>query len=254
MGDTLAVTHGHSKYDVTLVSVVEPARPLSEYLGPPAGHHLAAAQFRITAVTEVNENSTLSASAIGSDEHAYTASLMEAAEGTNFAHGSVRLQPGASIAGWVPFEVPEGVRLSKVRWSPGAGLGSKPAEWVVNTSSPGAASPGTSPTATAPTAPEPTTPATGPSSTVTAYFDAINMRDYRKAWDLGGKNTTSSYDDFVRGFGTTAWVDAEIQNVSGNTVTARLNTLETDGTTKTFQGDYTVRNGVIVTFKVRQVS
>ena len=27
-----------------------------------------------------------------------------------------------------------------------------------------------------------------PEDTVNAYFDAINLRDYQRAWDLGGKN------------------------------------------------------------------
>lgn len=255
VGDTVTVEHGGMKYDVTLVSVAQPARPESEYAPPPAGHHFAAAQFRVTAATNVDENSNNNAAAIGSNEQVYTASFSPVAEGTNFANGDIRLQPGTSLVGWVAFEVPDGVRIARMRWTPGAGMGAQAAEWTVNTST--ASSPAASPPARSPspgTAAPPAAPAVDPSSTVIAYFDAINLRDYRKAWDLGGKNTTSSYDDFVAGFRTTSWVGVEILNASGDIVTARLTTLETDGTTKTFQGNYTVRNGLITEFNVHQVS
>jgi hypothetical protein len=42
-------------------------------------------------------------------------------------------------------------------------------------------------------------------------------------------------------------------SVSGNVVTARLAAQQTDGTVRTYQGTYTVRNGAIVDFNVRQV-
>lgn len=258
VGDKVTVEHGGMKYDVTLVSVAQPARPVSEYTTVPAGHHLAAAQFRVTATTNVDENSNTNAAAIGANDQVYTPAFDEVAEGTNFANGDIRLQPGASLVGWVAFTVPDGVRVARVRWTPGAGMGTKSAEWTVNTTSspsPGASPPARSP---APGTAAPTAPASGPSDTVIAYFDAINLRDYRKAWELGGKNTTSSYDSFVSGFSTTSWVGVEILDLSGDTgsavVTARLTTLETDGTSKVFQGEYTVRDGVITEFKVHQVS
>jgi hypothetical protein len=42
--------------------------------------------------------------------------------------------------------------------------------------------------------------------------------------------------------------------VSGNVVTAGLAALQTDGTVKSFQGTYTVNNGVITSFHVRRTS
>lgn len=256
VGDTVTVSHGDKKYDVTLVSVAEPARAASEYLAPTAGHHFAAAEFRVTAVTEVDENSNTNATVIGSNDQQYTSSVMEVAEGTNFASGSIRLQPGGSLVGWVPFEIPDGVRVAKVRWSPGAGFGGRGAEWTVNTTT--SPSPAASPTAQSPSpgaaSPPAATAGGGPRDTVIAYFDAINSGDYRTAWDLGGKNSTSSYSSFVDGFKTTSAVSAEILGVSGDVVTVRLTTLETDGTSKVFKGDYTVQDGVITGFKVNQVS
>ncbi len=53
-------------------------------------------------------------------------------------------------------------------------------------------------------------------------------------------------------------IAVQILDVSGDpgagVVTARLTTLETDGSTKFFEGTYTVKNGVIAEFNVHQVS
>jgi hypothetical protein len=256
VGDKFTVTSGQAKYDVTLLNVDQQARPESDYLTAQSGHHLAAAQFRVTAVTSTDENSNLSATVTGSDDQAYTSSLLPVAAGTNFASGQIRLEPGSSLVGWVSFQLPTGVRVTKVQWTPQAGISAHRAEWHVNSSA--ATSPGATPAPTSTpggTAPGQTT---NPEDTVNAYFDAINSGDYQKAWNLGGKNTTSSYSSFVSGFKNTEMVSVQILDVSGDiataTVTARLNTLEKDGSTKVFEGTYTVKNGVITAFNVHQVS
>jgi serine/threonine-protein kinase len=92
----------------------------------------------------------------------------------------------------------------------------------------------------------------GPAATVRAYIAAINRRDYARAWNLGGRNSTSSYSSFEHGYGTTAKDTLTILSVSGNVVTARLTALQTDGAVKTYQGAYTVQHGVITKFDVRQ--
>jgi serine/threonine protein kinase len=91
-----------------------------------------------------------------------------------------------------------------------------------------------------------------PATTVTAYFAALNARDYTQAWNLGGRNTGSSYTAYVNGFGTTARNTVTVLSVAGNVVTARITALQTDGTVKTFQGNYTVTGGVITQFNVQQ--
>ena len=92
-----------------------------------------------------------------------------------------------------------------------------------------------------------------PTDTVRAYFAAISNHDYAQAWKLGGQHTGSSYSSFVSGLSTTADDTVTIQSVSGNVVTAQLSAQQTDGTIKTYQGTYTVSNGVIVAFNVHQV-
>jgi serine/threonine protein kinase len=92
-----------------------------------------------------------------------------------------------------------------------------------------------------------------PAATVQAYIAAINSKDYAKAWRLGGRNTAApSYQSYVQGYATTAKDTATILSVTGNVVTARIDARQTDGTVKTFQGTYTVQDGVITKFNVSQ--
>ncbi|MET9446566.1 hypothetical protein [Streptomyces cinerochromogenes] len=85
----------------------------------------------------------------------------------------------------------------------------------------------------------------GPADTVTAFFDAINRRDYDKAWELGGKNLDASYGSFVAGFTTTERDDITITSVDGDTVSVNLLAQQTDGTRKSYSGQYTVVDGTI---------
>ena len=114
------------------------------------------------------------------------------------------------------------------------------------------ASPSASATSSA--SPSSTPPATGPAAIVDAYFAAITVGNYTKAWQLGGQNLGSSYAAFVSGFSGTAKDTVTVLSVAGDVVTARLLAYQTDGTVKTYQGTYTVQNGEISQSNVRQVS
>jgi hypothetical protein len=115
-------------------------------------------------------------------------------------------------------------------------------------------SPTQSPTPSPSATPSPTPSPGSPAATLDAYFAAINNKDYATAWQLGGRNAGGTYSDFVNGFATTARDTVTILSVSGNTVTATLAAKQTDGSIRTFQGAYTVENGVIVQFNVQQIS
>ena len=89
-----------------------------------------------------------------------------------------------------------------------------------------------------------------PSQVVQAYYQAINEHQYRTAWDLGGKNTHTTYDSYVAGFNGTASDVVEILSVSGNVVTAQLTANQADGSAKVYAGTYTVAGGQITGFNV----
>ncbi|MET0238019.1 MAG: hypothetical protein ABW224_25490 [Kibdelosporangium sp.] len=117
--------------------------------------------------------------------------------------------------------------------------------------------PSATPSAPVTSVPESTTSSTpaptGPEAVVREYFDAINNRDYQRAWDLGGKNVGQPYAKFAEGFATTDHDVLTVQSVQGNTVTAELVAVQVDGTQRKFRGTYTVTDGVITRFSVRAV-
>ncbi|MFE2418771.1 hypothetical protein [Streptomyces hokutonensis] len=118
----------------------------------------------------------------------------------------------------------------------------------------GASDPATTPDPVTTTALTPTDQATrtgtataaGPEAAVTAYFAAINNRDYSTAWALGGKNLGDpDYDAFVAGYATTERDTISQVSVRGSVVTLVLNAFQTDGTSHAYNAAYTVLDGVI---------
>lgn len=105
-----------------------------------------------------------------------------------------------------------------------------------------------------PTASTSTSAADSPAATVRKYFSAINRHEYARAWLLGGDNSGSTYQGFVRGFDTTERDNLTIRSVSGDLVRARIVALQTNGTVQVYQGSYTVNHGVITGFNIRRVS
>jgi hypothetical protein len=120
-----------------------------------------------------------------------------------------------------------------------------------------------SPATTRPSAPQSATPpattttttsvASVPESVVRAYFDAINTKDYQRAWALGGKNVGQPFEAFAAGFAATDRDDITIVSVQGNVVTAELTAFQTDGTSRKFRGTYTVTGDAITRFAVREI-
>jgi len=141
--------------------------------------------------------------------------------------------------------------------SPAAGsslAGSPAAVPVPAGSSP--ATPASAPAqASAPTvtsAPAPSS--TGPAAVVQDYFAAINAHDYARAWRLGGRVASPSYQAFVAGFHGTAKDTVTIISVEGGQVTAQLEADQTDGTVKDFSGVYTIAGGIIIHAQVEQTN
>jgi hypothetical protein len=118
----------------------------------------------------------------------------------------------------------------------------------------GASSGSSTPASPSPSASSGTVPPVlNPAGTVTAYYTAINNHHYRRAWNLGGRHTASSFSTFKQGYRTTQHDTLVVTSTSGSTVQGRLTAAQTDGTVKTYQGTYTVQNGAITSFNVRQI-
>ncbi|MER6047125.1 hypothetical protein ABT168_06585 [Streptomyces sp. NPDC001793] len=114
--------------------------------------------------------------------------------------------------------------------------------------------PDTSPTPTSTPTPTPTptpnsdTDTDSPNAIVEKFYDAINSRDFRTAWDLGGKNIGGdSYTDWVSGYDTTVHIDLSTEDSDGgDEVHTVVRALQKDGSVKVFEGTYTVSDGAIV--------
>jgi len=114
--------------------------------------------------------------------------------------------------------------------------------------------------APAPVAPAPVAPAnpqlTDASAVVMQFYQDLTNHDYAGAWALGGDNIGGSdYNGWVAGYATTASITvASYGTWDDGTVWADISALQTDGTTRTYSGTYTVAGGVIVSADITQTS
>jgi hypothetical protein len=97
----------------------------------------------------------------------------------------------------------------------------------------------------APTSPPSAPAAAGPKAVVEAYFAAINARNWRKVWDLGGKNFSKTRSQMIAGYRMTAHDDVTDIVTHGDEVSLRLTAHQTDGSVKIYHESFVVRNGVI---------
>lgn len=113
-------------------------------------------------------------------------------------------------------------------------------------------------TSASPTGPATATsgaPVTGAAvSTVLRYFGAINERDYRTAWEIGGRNLGDDYSTFVHGFADLASDTVTATEVRGDRVTVDLVARTNDGGVERYRATYTVVDGVITAGTAKRMS
>jgi len=253
-------------YKVTAVTVDQHS-PLAPYDSlTNSADHLAAVKFRITGVTgQSSDDANNNASVISGDTTQYPSTLNSTTDGPNFSSGSFTLAPGQTASGWVTFELPPGQSIASVQWVPSSGLSDQAGTWTVAPTPPAAA-----PAAPAPAPPQATAPSqqapqgsnaptqnVSAEAIVTQFYQDITNHDYQAAWALGGDNLNggAGYDKWVAGYATTASISLGTFSASGSDqVTVSLSADHTDGSTTTYQGTYTVQNGVIVSANITQTS
>ena len=107
-----------------------------------------------------------------------------------------------------------------------------------------------------PATPAPAQPAyfTNSTAVVQQFYQDINNGDYSAAWALGGVNISSSNEaEWAAGYDTTVSVSLGTFSALGSDqVQASLSALQSDGTTNTYEGTYTVSGGVIVAANIVQ--
>jgi hypothetical protein len=118
-------------YRVTLVKVVDPAQGADQFTTPDNGKRFVGAVFTIKALSGSprNEDANLNAALVGSNGQTYTADLSAIAGYTDFSNGEIKVAQGDTTTGAVNFQVPSGVKVSKVQWTD-SGFGST-VQWNV---------------------------------------------------------------------------------------------------------------------------
>jgi hypothetical protein len=109
-------------YRVTLVKIIDPAQGADQFSTPDNGKHFVGAVFMIRALkgSPQNEDANNNAVIVGGNGQSYTADFDNIAGYTNFDNGTIHVAQGDTQTGSVTFQVPHGVKVTKVQWSPGA--------------------------------------------------------------------------------------------------------------------------------------
>ena len=89
-------------------------------------------------------------------------------------------------------------------------------------------------------------PGTGPRAVVDSYFAAINQRDWRRAWQLGGESWSPSYRDMIDEYASTEQDVIRVMRVDRNQAIVRVRAYQADGKCQVYQMYFVVQDGMIV--------
>lgn len=131
LGDTATVTDmdGNS-YRVQLTVITDPASGATEFDTPKSGTRFVGLTFKVTSVSaRINDSVLNCASLRGSDGQIYRPSIAGLAG--EFPVGMLNLNSGESATGTIPFEVPDGVKVTSVKWVPNSGYADSAATWSI---------------------------------------------------------------------------------------------------------------------------
>lgn len=97
---------------------------------------------------------------------------------------------------------------------------------------------------------------TSPAATVSAYYAAISQHDWRRVWQLGGKNLergpSATYNGMVAGYRPTLRDVVKAIHVSGDSVSGWFLAYQTNGTLA-YSFRYTVHNGFIASGQAARI-
>ena len=104
-------------YKVTLVTIDENASDSIDT--PDPGTHFVGVEFSILGVSgndDGNDDAFNCSSIQGSDGKTYNGVFAQINDGNSFNSGAFGPAPGATVTGWIPFELPNGVSVVSVQW------------------------------------------------------------------------------------------------------------------------------------------
>ncbi|MFJ8470025.1 DUF4352 domain-containing protein [Streptomyces swartbergensis] len=103
---------------VTVVKVVDPAKPENEFSSPDAGMRLVAVQFRLKNIgTQVIDEAPDNGAKIRDRQgQQFNSTITGTAAGPDFG-GSVTLTPGDTALGFIVFEVPTASKIDRIQFT-----------------------------------------------------------------------------------------------------------------------------------------
>lgn len=127
-------------YGVALTKIIDPAHS-TDRVNPSNGERFVGAVFTIKAINgdgPQQENAENDAALVGSGGQTYIPDIIPITGYTDFAVGEIHAVPGGSTTGAVTFQVPTGVKVSKVQWSTFSSFGVRSTvQWTVPQEHPG---------------------------------------------------------------------------------------------------------------------
>jgi hypothetical protein len=133
VGATFSVSDSSgTKVDVTVQKVIDPASGASKYSKPSSGKHLVGVQLRVTnaAATTYQNNANNETTIVLSNGKTTDADYNPITGCGNFDNGQIKLASGKSGTGCVTFQVPNGDKVTTVRYGNTVFPGTA-AEWRV---------------------------------------------------------------------------------------------------------------------------
>jgi hypothetical protein len=112
--------------------IIDPAQGADQFTTPNHGMRFVGVVFTIKAISgsPKDEDANNDAAVVGSNGQTYTSDVNSIAGYTDFSNGQINVAQGDSTKGAVTFQVPTGVKVSKVQWSASSGFGST-SQWTV---------------------------------------------------------------------------------------------------------------------------
>ena len=132
VGSTLTVSGDNQTADMTLAQVIDPAQGADQYTTSDAGKRFVGVNFVIAATAgTLSGDANNDANVTGSDNQTYNADFSNIVGCTNFSSGSYTIAQGSTSTGCVIYQIPTGVKVSKVQFSLSGGFGGTAGEWLV---------------------------------------------------------------------------------------------------------------------------
>lgn len=134
VGDTINLTGQEEgeRVAVTVVKVVDPAKPENEFSSPDAGMRFVAVQFRLKNIgTQVVDESPGNGAKIRDTQgQQFNETFADTAAGPGFG-GSVTLTPGDTALGFLVFEVPTDSKIDRIQFALASGFARNIGQWRV---------------------------------------------------------------------------------------------------------------------------